>query len=155
MSVTRYEGRRFGSLVAQRRLPGSRYECLCDCGNTTIVRTTSLTSGNTSSCGCKAAKNTIGDRRRTHGQRKTPAYTTWSSMMTRCYNSNAANYWYYGGRGIRVCKRWHEFSAFYEDMGERPKGHTLDRIDPDGDYTPSNCRWATHSTQMSNKRADN
>jgi hypothetical protein len=82
----------------------------------------------------------------------TPAYKSWSSMMSRCNNPNAPDYCDYGGRGISVCERWRSFVSFYEDMGARPVGCTLDRKDPDAGYTPENCRWADARTQAQNKR---
>ena len=92
--------------------------------------------------------------RRTHGHccggRHSPTYTSWTAMRTRCQNRNYSNYAYYGGRGIKICARWESFENFLADMGERPEGMTLDRIDPDGDYIPSNCRWATAKEQRHN-----
>lgn len=85
--------------------------------------------------------------------RETREYSTWSNMRNRCLNRNASKYPIYGGRGIQICDRWGLFENFLADMGERPEGMTLDRIDVNGNYEPGNCRWATVSQQNSNKRA--
>jgi hypothetical protein len=88
----------------------------------------------------------------THGLSKTPAWSSWSHMKDRCNNQRAHNYSYYGGRGISVCDRWqHSFENFYADMGPRPEGRFLERIDNDGNYEPGNCKWATKSEQMRNR----
>jgi len=87
-----------------------------------------------------------------HGLEKHPLYHTWEAMRQRCNDPNAANYKNYGGRGISVCKRWNDFRKFIEDMGERPQGMTLDRINNDGNYTPKNCKWSTISEQNKNQR---
>jgi len=94
------------------------------------------------------------NRKHGHGSAKdgrTPTYFSWMNMIQRCTNPKAPGYPYYGGHGIAVCKRWREFAAFLADMGERPEGTTLDRIDGGKDYEPGNCRWATKDVQMSNR----
>lgn len=86
-----------------------------------------------------------------HGMTGTPTHACWSGMRRRCLNPNNASYPIYGGRGIRICKRWDDFRLFLEDMGEKPEGRSIDRINNDGDYEPGNCRWATQSEQQRNK----
>ncbi len=88
----------------------------------------------------------------THGLSKTSAYKTWGGMIQRCTNLNNDSYRHYGGRGITVCKEWLKFEGFYRDMGDRPEGMSLDRIDPNGNYEPSNCRWTTSLDQQRNRR---
>ena len=133
-------------------------ECKCDCGNVVTVRTSSLRSGLTVSCGClqreKAAVS--GRNSATHGMEGTPTYAAWCSMKQRCLNQNHEFYRHYGGRGITVCERWStSFKNFLEDMGERPSSdHTLDRYpNNDGNYEPGNVRWATWLQQNSNRRS--
>lgn len=126
------------------------YICKCDCGNVTRTLESSIKNG-VESCGCLRNKRT-GDRSRTHGMSNTPVYYSYRSMIRRCYNEENDNYDRYGRRGIKVCDRWLEsFENFYEDMGDRPKDCTLDRINPDGNYEPSNCRWADGTEQSINK----
>lgn len=127
--------------------------CQCDCGKTIETRSCNLLSGDTTSCGC-FKNEVIRQRNQTHGKSNTPMYKIWRLMIQRCEQPSASPYAYYGGRGIKVCDRWrNSFEAFLADMGERPsRRHSIDRIDPNGNYEPSNCRWATHFEQMKNTR---
>lgn len=129
--------------------------CICECGRSTVGSTSDLRYGGVQSCGCMlagptAANATHGNASRQGGPSKT--YNSWRGMIERCTNSNQLHYERYGGRGIRVCERWFLFDNFLEDMGERPHGLTLDRINNDGNYEPSNCRWATGQEQRRNRR---
>ena len=147
-------GQKFGQLTAIVRAENSRahhrYECLCECGNTATVMAQDLSRGHTQSCGCLARFNS-----QTHGGRYMPEYKVWSGMLTRCRNSNQNSFRHYGGRGVTVCERWLDFSNFISDMGHRPSAqHQLDRINNDGDYEPSNCKWSTPIEQANNKRSN-
>lgn len=132
--------------------------CHCDCGNDLVARSRDLRSGNTKSCGCLKMDLTR-VRFTTHGYCKegkpNQEYTTWKGMRQRCNDPNADNYPRYGGRGISVCARWSDFSLFLADMGPRPEGTSIDRINNDGNYEPGNCRWATAVEQQNNRRKTN
>ena len=150
-------GHRFGNLVVREYVgsPGKRslWLCDCDCGKTSLVRSGPLTTGNSTTCGCDRSRSRI-----THGasKAKTPEYKIWSSMHDRCLNPKYRSYHRYGGRGISICERWRgkgKFKNFFANMGPRPSAkHSIDRIDNNGNYEPSNCRWATKTQQCRNTR---
>ena len=123
------------------------WKCLCDCGNTTIIPSGALVTGNTTSCGC-ALKEAITK----HGGYGKGSYNTWRAMMRRCYNKADKDYPRYGGVGVTVCDQWHDYLSFSADMGEPVGDETLDRKDPHGNYEPSNCRWAGVAQQNRNYR---
>lgn len=150
MKVTDLTRQRFGRLrvveFAGSRHVGARFRlawlCVCDCGATLVALGENLKRGNTVSCGCS---------KQTHGMTGTPEFSAWHNIWQRCSNPSNRRYSTYGGRGIGICERWRSFEKFFADMGSRPSPkHTLDRIDNDKGYDPSNCRWATNLEQAQN-----
>lgn len=147
-------GLRYGRLVAVERLPAksktdtnARWFCRCDCGRGTVAYGQDLAREKVKSCGCLNAERIM-----QHGMAGTHVYHVWKAMRQRCENPKAQRYADYGGRGIRVCDEWKSFERFFSDMGNRPKGYSLDRIDNDGGYNKANCRWATTKQQNNNNR---
>lgn len=145
-------GRRYGKLVVESWAGSSQWNCRCDCGGTSVVFSANLNRGNTASCGC--VRNIKSSKRATvHGLSKTPAYKTWASIRRRCYEKQNAAYRHYGAKGIAMCAEWrHDCVRFVADVGQPPTpDHSLDRIDPRGNYEPGNVRWATPVEQGNNK----
>lgn len=130
-----------------------KYRCICICGTERRLLRSNLLYGNTKSCGCKAKEMQLAVRTK-HGKCGTPTYRIWQAMMERCLNPKHQSYVNYGARGITVCDRWLSFDNFFSDMGERPAGLQVDRINNDGNYEPSNCRWVTPLQNSRNKRVN-
>lgn len=155
-------GKVFGRLTV-KELSGTKYNkcywrCLCKCGGTTETSSQKLLSGHTQSCGCLAREGSANQRAsatihgHTRSAKASTTYSTWRAMMGRCENLNHKDYPRYGAMGISVCDEWKDFTNFLRDMGIRPPGHSIDRIDNYKGYYAENCRWATPQEQTLNQK---
>lgn len=150
-------GRRFFRLkviefAGRNKSKNYTWKCLCDCGKEVVVASSNLLTGNSKSCGCYDIE-TLVKRSKKHGLTKTRIYKIWVGIRKRCTNPKMKSYAEYGGRGIKVCDRWNDFENFYEDMKIGYSDElSLERKDPNGNYEPDNCKWATMKEQARNKR---
>ena len=151
-------GQRFGRLRVISRAGKNKHnqllwDCECDCGERCVSLGFVMRKGEKQSCGC-LQREAIASVNLSHGMTRTPIYAIYRGMMQRCYDKNSTAYDRYGARGINVCEKWQTFEGFYEDMGDKPEGMSLERKDNDGDYCPENVVWATAKQQANNTRGN-
>lgn len=127
-----------------------KWLCQCDCGEQKVILGIHLKSENTQSCGC-LSRESSSMRNLTHGQSRKTTYRIWDAMRRRCSDPNNPGYKWYGAKGIRVCDKWQKFAGFFEDMGVRPPGLTIERRDSHGNYEKDNCEWATVTKNLRNR----
>jgi hypothetical protein len=151
-------GAKFGRLTVVKKTTNTRgrkaWLCVCECGGTKVVEYSQLKNGETRSCGCLFIAMSIDKigAYKTHGLSNSKVYRTWASMIARCKYPSASGYKNYGGRGISVCSNWQKFENFLSDMGEPRDGESLERINNDGNYEPTNCKWIPLREQRLNTR---
>lgn len=160
----KYLGHKFNHLTILEYLGKGKVMALCDCGNKKEMGISNIIHGTTKACGCQrfmkdGVPHGHKDGLRGNGSKRSSEYGSYTNMLTRCYNINFEQFQYWGGRGIIVCERWRDkdngFTNFYNDMGPKPepkKLYSIDRINNDGNYEPSNCRWVTRDIQANNQR---
>lgn len=156
MKRVELKGMRFGLLTVLKlfdcpKSGGSRWECRCDCGEKTVVRSVHLRSGATNSCGCQQGRRTHLHSKSVKRHKQSGEYSSWRSMRARCLDQTHKLFHRYGGRGISICDSWNSFPVFLSDMGTKPDGSTIGRIDNDLGYSKGNCRWESKKSQERNK----
>lgn len=149
-----YIGIKYNKLTVTEKLKKG-YKCQCECGNFTGIKSIyEIKSGHKKSCGCLNTlrrKEKAASWKRTHNQHGTKTYNIWKNMRSRCNSPNSSGYYKYGAQGIKVCSRWSDFENFLEDMGKCPENHSIERINPEKNYEPSNCKWIPLADQRWNK----